>query len=346
MFEQPEIVDPTEMAEWNGLIASHPDHSFFHCSEWARTLLSSYGYRPVYFVAGKAGGFSAVLPVMEVNSRLTGKRGVSLPFSDHCVPLCDDQPAFDEIVRRVIEFGGRNGWRRVEFRCGRCFRGDVPASAWYYRHTLEIGGDEGALFAGLDSNVRRAIRKAENAGIKVTVSDSLDAVRAFYRLNCMSRKGHGLPPQPWRFFDEIHRCVFSQGKGVIAMACHGGKPVAAAVFFRCGTKVLFKYGASDARYLPLRGNNLVMWEGIKWHARKACTELCMGRTAPENAGLRRYKLGWGTEERKIEYFRYDVRKKKFVAGDRQMSGWQEGLFRRMPIPFSRLIGTMLYRHVG
>ncbi len=75
------IIDPLTYPGWDQLMLKTDSCSFFHTSHWARVLNESYNYTPVYFTAiNDTGGISALIPCMEVNSRITGKRGVSIPF--------------------------------------------------------------------------------------------------------------------------------------------------------------------------------------------------------------------------------------------------------------------------
>jgi hypothetical protein len=71
-------------------VTAHSRFSFFHGSAWAKTLQGAYGFKPVYFTASEADGRSSILPLMEVNSWLTGRRGIALPFTDDCEPLYSD----------------------------------------------------------------------------------------------------------------------------------------------------------------------------------------------------------------------------------------------------------------
>src|ERR1051325_10916756 len=73
-----QIVDPLAVANWDALVMKLPGHSFFHSSGWARVLVESYQYKPFYFVRFENDELQALLPIMEVNSWLTGKRVVSL----------------------------------------------------------------------------------------------------------------------------------------------------------------------------------------------------------------------------------------------------------------------------
>ena len=84
-----EVIDPLSFAGWDQLLATHNESQFFHTAAWARVLNETYGHRPLYFSAIADGQLRALLPVMEVSSRVTGRRGVSLPFSDFCASLRD-----------------------------------------------------------------------------------------------------------------------------------------------------------------------------------------------------------------------------------------------------------------
>ena len=169
---------------------------------------------------------------------------------------------------------------------------------------------------------------------------------SYYSMHCKTRKKHGLPPQSPAFFRNIFEHVLSKGLGCIVVASHQNRPIAAAIFFHFDDKAIYKFGASDEAFQHLRGNNLVMWEAIKWYASKGYGSLHFGRTSIANEGLRRYKLGFGTAEYKIDYFKYDYRKEAFVSERDKVFGWFNGVFRLMPIPVSRIVGRLLYRHLS
>ncbi len=342
--DAPQPINPADNPGWDALVKVHPRCSFFHCVAWARTLQGAYGFRPVYFTAGDVDGRSAILPLMEVDSWLTGRRGVALPFTDDCEPLYTDPSSIRHLIQAAFEWGKTRGWKSVECRGGRELFGDAPASQSFYGHSVDLEADEDRMFARLKSSVRRAIRKAKKNGVTVTVSRSLEATRAFYTLHCRTRRQHGLPPQPFTFFLNIFEHILSKNLGMIAIASCRNRPIAAAVHFQLGAQSVFKYGASDRTFQRLRGTNLVMWEAIKWHARQGAKTLHLGRTAIGNEGLRRFKLGWGASEQKVEYFKYDLRKGRFVTEADDSTGWHNRVFNLMPIGASRAVGALLYRH--
>ncbi len=340
-----QIINPLTHPGYDDMVLA-AGGSFFHTSFWARVLHDSYGYRPCYLTEIHDGKVATLVPLMEVRSFLTGKRGVSLPFTDYCEPIIADQDAGRNILEFLQAYGEREKWKHWELRGGERFWNKTPVSSFYYRHFLKLSTDVDAVFAKLKSSTKRNIEKAIREKVTVTHTNTLEAVKTFYHLHCLTRKKHGVPPQPFHFFQLVYDHIISRGHGQVVLAFHRGNAIAAAVYLHFGNEALYKFGASDSKYLHVRPNDLLMWEAIQWYCRKGYTQFCFGRTEPENEGLRQFKKGWGAEETVIRYFRYSVRNKEFRTEPASSAAISPMIFRRMPIFLATLVGKALYRHVG
>lgn len=288
---------------------------------------------------------TAVLPVMEVDSGITGRRGVSLPFSDECAAIGSDVSRIN-LVSAVLNHGKTRRWKYCDFHGGKHLFAGAVASCSFWGHRLELTSDITSLFGSFHSSARRAIRKAEQSRVTVEFSTTLKAVRSFYEMFCHTRKKHGIPPQPWRFFENIQRHVLASDQGFVALARHAGAHIAGAIFFCFGKTSLLKFSASDFTFQHLRGNNLVMWNAIRRMAQNGISSLDLGRTSLSNEGLRHFKLSWGTRERLVEYVRYDHRVGQFVQLADKATGWHTIMLRHFPTPLFRLIGSIIYRHTA
>jgi hypothetical protein len=323
----------------------YPDYSVFHSKDWARVLFESYGFHPVYFIREREGSSgSVVLPMAEVKGFLGGKRGVSLPFSDYCDPLLDEGVEVKAVLDSVLEFGGREGWKQIEIRGRSLALPGEQESAKYFGHVLELNGDEEGMYRKFRDNTRRNIQTAKRQEVEVRISRDWESVSDFYQLNCITRRSHGLPPQPIRFFRKLHEHILSKGKGFIANAYYLRKPIAGNVYLHIGDRAYYKYGASDPSQQAVRPSNLVMWEAIRWLAQNGFKTLCFGKTELENEGLRRYKLSWGTRESPITYYKYDMSRRRYVKGTDMLRGPHNPIFERMPLPLLRIIGNVAYRY--
>jgi hypothetical protein len=340
-----QIINPITYQGWDQLLLTNHQSTFFHTAHWARVLHESYNYKPLYFTLIENSKLKILLPVMEINSFLTGKRGVSLPFTDACPPIAHQNRQFKELLQHVCEHGKKAGWRHIELRGAHKELNPSPFYSTHYSHLLELDQDHDKIFSSFKSNVRRNIKRAQKERLQVTHSNTWKAVTAFCRLNCMTRKQHGLPPQPLSFFKNVFKHIISAGNGFVALAVHQKKPVAAAVFFHHGNQGMYKYGASDPKYRNLRPNNLIMWEAIRWYCRNRYKTLCLGRTEPENKGLLQFKRAWGTIENPMHYYRYDLIRNCFVSKRAGLKS-SYNVFKHIPVPILRFTGNILYRHVG
>lgn len=284
------------------------------------------------------------MPLMEVNSWLTGRRGIGLPFTDDCAPLCESEGEFRLLFQNAVKLGRERGWKSVELRGGKKYFGEAPPSLSFFGHHLDLVMDESRLFENMDGSARQAVRKAEKDGVTVEISQSPEAIRDFYNLQCLTRKKHGLPPQPWKFFLNIWRHILSQKQGIVALADWRKKKIGGAVYFFLGGRAIYKYGASDFRWLHLRPNNLVMWTAMKWLARNGVTSLHLGKTSLTNEGLRKFKLTLGAVEERIEYVKFDLYANRFVVESDGVAGWHNRVFQSLPVFVSRQAGRLLYKH--
>lgn len=344
-LEPPVIVNPLEYPRWDAQLANHPGASLFHGTAWPRVLRETYGHEPIYFCRFSGGQLKQLLPVMEVSSPWTGRRGISLPFADFCSPLALDEEDLSELYVFAVEQGRRRNWRYFESRGSFSQWSGARLSLGFFGHVLPLEGGEAALFGGLDGAVRRGIRKAEQSGVKVEFSNTAESIRIFFALHCRTRRRHGLPPQPIEFFENIARYVLAPGHGFVAIARHEQQPIAAAVFFHEGRGALYKFGASDHEFQHLRPNNLLMWEAIKRCATGGFRELHFGRTSLYNDGLRHFKLGFGAIEEPVQYAKYDFRRGGFVSDVDRAEGPFNRVFRCLPQSLLVQAGRLLYRHL-
>jgi CelD/BcsL family acetyltransferase involved in cellulose biosynthesis len=343
------VVDPREYPDWDKFISRCRGGNLFHSRAWMDVLCDTYSYRPACIVREEGGTIVSALPVLEVKSWITGKRGISLPFTDECGVVASGEDVAHEagaLFQRALTLGAERGWAYTEIRSTNERFGDYPPSATFYTHTLNLRKTGEELFSGLDSSVRRAIRKAEREGLTVTTSTDRSDLAQFYRLHCLTRQRHGVPPQPFRFFEEISKHILSKGKGFICLAKSGSRVLAAAIFFCFREHGIYKFGASDYECQESRANNLVFWKSIEHLKSLRCVELDFGRTSLSNSGLRRFKRGWGSEEKILNYIRVDNQSGRALFSGDKSEGRLNALFRRLPIVLNRAVGRVVYSHIA
>lgn len=340
-----EIVDPLSYPKWDALVATHPAANIFYTAGWARTLTEAYSFRPRYIVAINGGTLRGLLPLIETRSWLRGARGTSLPFTDECPPLVSSGVTSQALLDAAMQEGTASQWKHLELRGGQEVLKTLPQSALYYAHVLPLASSAECVFKNFQNSVQRAIRKAERSGITVEFSTHESALKEYYALHCRTRTKRGAPPQPYPFFLSLLNNVLSKDRGFIALAKFQGRPIAGAVFLQFAGKAIYKFAASDERHQGFRGANLVIWRSIQRLVFNEVTELNFGRTSLSNDGLRRFKLGWGSNEYFLCYARYCFERRAFVKIGDLAAGFRARAFSMLPVFLSRWIGRAVYAHL-
>lgn len=341
-----EIIDPIKFRGWDPLLSSSGISLPFVSSSWARVFYETYDYRPYYFCIIRNGLIEGLVPLIEVRSNFTGTRAVSLPFTDYCKPWIKDGDVFKELFSQIISFGRTRGWKYIELRGGEEWLMGEEASSSYYLHEIEISKDVKINQKLLRDSTRRNINKAKKAGVVVRKSEDLRDLKDFYCMHKNTRKSHGVPPQPFVFFENIYKHIISKGKGIVILAEHQNEIVAGALFLSFGDTAIYKYGASCRDTNKIRPNNLIMWEAIRWCSEHGLRSLNLGRTDLNSEGLLQYKRGWGCKESLLNYYRFDMKSGNFVVDHSGLNSRMERLFQLTPTPILTKFGEITYRHFG
>jgi CelD/BcsL family acetyltransferase involved in cellulose biosynthesis len=335
-------VDPVGDPSWAELVARSPAATVFHHPAWLELLSATYGYSiTACAVRAGDGRLTAGLPIADVASRFTGRRLVALPFSDLCPPLAEDGTA--EVLRDALGAFQAESGVPLEVRGTAGVLRDAPGGERFHHHVLALDADVAAVerrFA--KSQVRRGVRRARREGLTARIATGRSALEAFYRLHVATRGRLGVPTQPRRFVLGFES-LFARGLGFVLIVGRDERVMAAGVFLTAGDTLLYKYGASDARFLGLRPNNLLFMEAIRWGCEHGMRRLDFGRTHWHHESLRAFKLAWGAEEDELRYRHIGGVPARHGEGATDMLG---ALIRHSPPAVGRAIGEVLYRHAG
>jgi len=344
-------IDPLKDNRWDSFVAHHPRASLFHCSAWLRALQKTYGYRPVAFSFSAPGeALQGALLFCEVDSWLTGRRLVSLPFSDHCEPLLSGAD-YRSLVSALERKSSSAGWRYIEVRP--LNSRDVDSARWhtsanYLFHRLNLRPDLDLLFRGFhQSSTQRKVRRAEREGLQYREGSSESLFNHFYRLLVATRKRHGIPPQPRNWFRNLMESFGADLK--IRLAFRGERAVAGMLTIRHKDTLYYKNGGSDARFHSLGGMHLLFWNAIQDAKSQGLTALDFGRVDMDQPGLITFKNRWGAVASPLPYYRFSSGEVPVHAFD-PANTFQRRLIdvfcSHSPSFLLPACGSLLYRHIG
>lgn len=341
-------INPLTDRRWDGFVASHPRASVFHSRGWIEALSRTYGYTPVAFTTSlPAQELKNAILFCRVESWLTGRRLVSLPFSDHCEPLVDQFKDLSLFEAALDQQTRDNRMRYVEIRPRCSFRDPVdffhPHESFCF-HELDLSPGVDVLFRNFhkDSTQRR-IRKAEREGLNVEEGRSDSLRDQFYDLMLLTRRRHGLPPQPKAWFGNLIDCL---GESLaILVASKDKQPAAAILTLRFGKTVTYKYGCSDPQYSNLGATQLLFWRTIQESCSLGMQHFDLGRSDSDNPGLVTFKDRWGAERLTLTYLRYPLRRNA-VRARSSVSHLTRFFCAHAPDRLLSGVGTFFYKHVG
>ena len=342
-------LDPLRDPRWAALVERHPRASIFHTPGWLEALRRTYAYDAMAFTSSADGEpLRNGIVFCGIRSWLTGRRLVSLPFSDYCDPLVDDERDLDGLLAQARRERARGGWGHIELRVRDAIRpGGFSAGTpmQYCLHTLDLTPAEDLLFRSFHvSSIQRKIRRDGKEGLTCEKGRGPELVRAFYRLQVQTRLRHRVPPQPFEWFRHLADCL---GNALtIRIARRGRDVVAGVVTLAHGSTVVYKYGASDAAFHPLGAMPFLFWHVIRDARASGCLTLDLGRTAVEQRGLLTFKDRLGAARSPLAYWQHPARERAVRPFRAAASRVARQVLDRAPAGLQAATGRLLYRHVG
>jgi hypothetical protein len=339
-------IDPLADDRWPDLLERHSQASVFHTRSWLGALKRTYGYEPVVYTTTAPGTPLANGWVFcRIQSWLTGRRLVSLPFSDHCVPLISTETELEQISRVVLQGKEQKRWKYIECRLpdGNPFPASFVRSDQFFLHRLNLEPQLATLFNGLHkSSTQRKIQRAEREALICEVGCSEILLDRFYRLLSLTRRRHKLPPQPRKWFSNLVACFGSEL--TVWVASKQETPVASIITIRFKNSLVYKYGGSDDRFFRFGGMQLLLWHAIMDAKQHGLTELDLGRSEMHDTGLSVFKDRLGATSSCLTYFRYpgDSSTIEVTSG----VAWPQRLGPYIPDGLVTFGGRLLYRHFG
>jgi hypothetical protein len=289
-----------------------------------------------------------VLPFVFIDSLLTGRRLVSLPFTSYCNPLMPDT-RLEEAIRYAL--GRFRGVEYVELKLLSTPSDDGDNARWgkerpFVSQILPLSGSIHELFRSLhDTSIRQRVRRAERDGLTFRLAGGELELRRFYQLLVEVRRGEGLPSPPYAFFANMQRLLSPGNLFELAVVESNGRIIAAAVVLKGRSTWHLEYSASDARFLKHGANQLLIWECIKRAHQEKATHFDFGRTSLWHRSLLEFKERWHAERHPIRY-RYFPDTIKPPQWHDISNSFLIRLNKKLPAAFLQLAGRIIYPHRG
>lgn len=327
---------------WDDFAAAAPAATFFHRSGWRRVIEQGAGLSTHYLYAEEQGTVTGILPMAHVHSRLFGNALVSTPFCVEGGAVASDAATRQALETAANDLGRSLGVDWVEFRNTADSGSGRPQKALYALFRKAIDRDEAALLATIPRKQRAVIRKAETKGLECRPSADPDQ---FYDLYAESVRNLGTPVFPRSLFRQLPE-VFGDACRILEVR-HQGRPLAAVLSFYFRDAVMPYYVGAKPESRGLHAQDYLYWQLMRNAAEEGRRCFDFGRSKV-GTGAYGYKRHWGVEPQPLHY-EYELIRAVQVPDLNPLNPKYRlfiALWKRLPLPLSKLIGPPLARHLG
>jgi hypothetical protein len=342
-------IDALADERWETFLSRHLKSSVFHTSAWLKALQQTYGYKPAVLTTTPPGEpLADGLVFCEVKSWITGRRLVSLPFSDHCEPLSDSSDSAMKLLARLGEHvSGEFSYaeaRPLEIHEGAAFGNWQPSSTFCF-HLLSLDAPSDQLFRNFHKDcIQRKVRRAEREDLRYEKGRSEQLLQLFYGLMLRTRRRQGLPPQPIEWFRNLISCF---GDNLtIHIAFKSDREVAAILTLSHKDTITYKYGCSDEQFNQLGATPFLFWRTIQEAKDNGMCKFDLGRSDMDNEGLITFKGRLGATRSTVTYWRYPSIRPNRRPGPGNLARIGKYIFSKVPDTVLIESGRLFYRHMG
>ena len=330
-------------AEWDAYVASRPDASFFHLSGWREVVKRSFGHACPYLVAREGGVIGAVMPLVEIQSRLFGHFLTGNGFTVGGGPLAANDASLQAVLGQAEEIGRAKNVAYVELRdC------EKAGPGWQARSDL-YAGFEGPIAPGEADNLkqiprkqRAVVRKALEQGFTVSIERN---IQPFFDLYARTLRDHGTPILPRRFYENL-LTVFAEQCEILTVR-KDGVPISSVMSFFYRDKVLPYYTGSLPQARRSGANDMMYWALMRRAVERGATIFDFGRSKV-GTGPYSFKSNWGFNPRPITH-RYLLIGRDTLPNlnptnpryAKVIAAWQ-----RLPIPVANAISPFISRSLA
>ena len=338
-----EIV-PAEYFKWDQFVSDHAQGTPFHLLAWRRTIEHVFpSYRPIYLAAFEGERIQAVLPLFAVKNILIGKALISSPFAVYGGILAASDEAKAALRDHVADLGRSMGVQYVELRnrYPEQLVGFESVSR-YVTFTQDVGPDEEKILESIPRKVRYMVRKSLKHPFTTRVTTDPAAFEDLYTANLRRLGTPAFPRQHFTSLLENYRDRCNIREVILE-----GKVIAAVLTFYFRNQVLPYYAASDPAFNEYAPNNYMYFDQMRWAGQNGYNLFDFGRSKKVLSGSFDFKAHWGMKMEDLPYEMLLVRRKELpnFSPNNPKFQWAIGMWQRMPLPVTRIVGPWFLRLV-
>ncbi len=326
--------------EWDEFILRATNATFYHQIGWKNVVERTYGHKPCYLIARENGEIIGVLPLFSIESRIFGRKLVSVPFSPYGGVCAGNQEVESSLLEKAQWMAKEKNVDYLEFRCLSDTKGGLITNDAYFTLILKLTNDSELLWEKFSRKVRNAVRKALKSNLVAVIDNKY--YKDFYRIYSKNMRDLGTPVHADSFFRNLLLEFPEQTK--IAVVKYEGKIIGGIFLLYFRNTIISGWASSDKSYQWLNPNNLMYWEAIKHGCEEGYDYFDFGRSIADS-GTYHFKMPWGTELKQL-YYQYYLNNTKEMPDISQINPNRRmfaKVWKKLPLSLTNIIGPSLRR---
>ena len=334
---------PELVSSWDAYVSKHQLGSTYHLALWRSYFEETMRKRCSYLVATADGAVVGILPSVFMESRLTGRFTVSLPFLNYGGVLADSERIRGRLVAAAVEQALDRSHTHIELR-ELVESDDEETRSDKVAMYLELPDSIEGLSKKLGSKLRSQIRRPTREGATATVG-GVELLDDFYQVFARNMRDLGTPV----YAKSMFRAAMMAGGAESRLVCAyvNGRPAAGGLLIgHFGRRLEIPWASAVRDYNKISINMLLYWECLQYAVEAGYSVFDFGRST-RDTGTFKFKRQWGAEPIQL-YWNYWLREGYGIpalnpSNPRYAKAiW---LWRRLPLFVTRLVGPSIVRNL-
>jgi CelD/BcsL family acetyltransferase involved in cellulose biosynthesis len=302
------IVRELPEAAWREFVAATPGANIFHTPELFRVFARTPGYRPALWAATESGGRPLALLAPTEVAVLGGpaRRLTARSVAYGSILVSPDEAARDALGPLLAAYAKAAG-RQVLFTELRnladmsIVRPALEAGGFVFEehlnYLIDLGRSPEEIWAGIRTNARRNIQKAQREGVVIEEASLAAQVSQAYAVLQGVYRRLQVPLADRSLFEEAFSTLHPAGMFKIIQATVGGTLAGVMTLLLHGETIIYWYTGVDKEFSAYRANDLLVWHALDWGSRNGYRTFDFGGAGRpgEPYGVRDFKAKFGGE---------------------------------------------------
>jgi FemAB-related protein (PEP-CTERM system-associated) len=337
------LASAEDAIRWDQFIETCVEATFFHRAGWQTVIGNAFKHKTYFLFAEVDGVIQGVLPLGHINSHLFGNALISVPFCVRGGIAANSPTARSALEKAACDLADSLGVDYLEMRNPQRRHLDWPVkNDLYVNFSKPIAADAEANLTAIPRKQRAMVRKGIQAGLAAEVDADIER---FFTAYSESVRNLGTPVLSRRYFRLLKK-AFKEACEILTVT-HNGQLVSSVMSFYFRDQVLPYYGGGTALARNLKGSDFMYWELMRRAGERGIRTFDYGRSKV-GSGSYSFKKNWGFAPEPLYYEYYLVKAKKLPDVNPLNPKYRLfiELWRRLPLPLSRVLGPLLARNLG